>query len=202
MPGFPIVSAMVTLRPRRIISTGALALTLLAPAPAAGSSFDDIYTQYQHDGGLVTCAYSRQELLLALRGIPADIEAYDPGFEQSLSEALIARGNGCSAFNRAASTQAPTLPNNGAAVADDGSPGPSTFHFSGSPLRTDDSTSGVPVPLSLAALGLLGATLMGVGYAVGLGAPPGLRRGSRSSAWTPRERLADRIWVLRDRLGR
>lgn len=185
--------------------------SLLLPVCAArAATFDDVYTKYQQEGVIVACSFTRAELLSALRNIPADIRAYDPGFEEGLSEALIARGDGCGAFNRAPSTLAPTLPGAGIVLAADGSPGPANAAAPRArsaavrgALGASANESSLPIPLILAGLGIvlpLGAALV---LALGVNLKPPGSRGSRGrSSWPPHERLADAVFVLRDRFGR
>jgi hypothetical protein len=63
-----------------------LAGTLVLPAAAAASDFDQIFDDYQSDGELNDC-YQPQELHNAGREIPPDIEQYTPGFGDALSAA-------------------------------------------------------------------------------------------------------------------
>lgn len=140
---------------RRFLATLLLALlaTVAAPARAAqppAADFLQLYDEYQRSGAIGGCSYRAADLRAALAEIPADIEAYDPGFADALSAGLEQRAAGC---EEALSSPGPPAAAAGAVVAADGSPGPAIRRGqqpASAPVRADTS---MPVPLiALAAL--------------------------------------------------
>src|SRR3954470_6285864 len=104
---------------RSLILALALASLLFAPSAGGASRFRALYDEYLHTHAVNGCAHGEGELQAALTSIPADVEAYDPGFADALNTALESRTAGCE----------PRLPSVGGAVrpAADGSPGPPVF---------------------------------------------------------------------------
>jgi hypothetical protein len=145
---------------RRPLLLAPLAIALIVgafAASAAGSTFSSLYREYLTTGGVNGCAHSQAELQAGLTSIPADIQAYDPGFADSLNAAIDQRTLGCSSQGQA---QAP--PSHVPAAAD-GSPRPGRVPVSG------PSTLPGSGPSSLPLIGLFGlAILAAAGFAVAL----------------------------------
>jgi hypothetical protein len=133
-----------------------LALSLPALAPAA---LEDLYEEYLTLGGVRGCAHSEAELEDALKDIPADIRAYDPGFAAALTAGLERRAAGCAAEEERFETLVPLL--SGTTEADDGSPGPAGATAAGrpSPPRSAGGSGGSWVAVLFGALGLAVAAL-------------------------------------------
>ena len=143
---------------RRLSILAPPAIALLAvvlAAPAAGSTFSDLYREYLTTGGVNGCAHSQTELQAGLTSIPADIQAYDPGFADSLNAAIEHRTLGCASQGQAPPTRLP--------AAADGSPRPGTVPVSGPSTLPGSGPSYLPL------LGLFGlAFLAAAGFAVAL----------------------------------
>src|SRR5437867_5511587 len=122
-----------------IVVAGTAALVGFAsPAPAVGgSSFSQLYQDYGSDGQIQNCDYSKGDLRNTAANIPPDVQAYDPGFSDSLNQALAAGCGGGSSPSTAAAPPPPPAPGPTPAeivktdrkrvkhVAFDGSPKPS-----------------------------------------------------------------------------
>ena len=127
-----------------------------AAVPAHAAGVQTLYDEYLSVGAVSGCGHTSGELESALSSIPADIVAYDPGFEQALNAALEQRASGC---NRV-SEQADELRSDylgGAISAPDGSPGPPP-----APLRS--ALSPPPAPETP------GSPIVAIPLAVGIGA--------------------------------
>jgi hypothetical protein len=136
-----------------------LAIACLASAaPAQGApSFRALYDEYLRSGLVSGCAHSEAELQAALTSIPADVEAYDPGFSDALNAALENRAAGCAAA-------APAPPARKGQTAADGSPGPARVRAPLTPAPEPSGPSVLPVQLlflgALAAAALFTAVLL------------------------------------------
>jgi hypothetical protein len=172
----------------------AAVVALLVLPAAAEADFQTLYDDYRNDGAINGCAYSSSDLTAGLSSIPADVREYDPGFAEALNSALEQLAAGCNPTSDSFSDQA------GATTAD-GSPAPP----SPKPLRfTEEGEAGPPAVLlgmmlllaaSLATAGLLAASRY---YGWHLERPIGtFSRVGRGA----RDRLADGLWAVRDRLG-
>jgi hypothetical protein len=105
----------------RIAVSTAAVLALVAVLPgAAAAEVLDLYGDYRRTGSVEGCDHSAAELRAALGDVPADINAYDPGFVDALNLALDRRAAGC-----AGAAQAGRLLS-AAVTAEDGSPGPAS----------------------------------------------------------------------------
>jgi hypothetical protein len=103
---------------RIAVSTAAvLALVVALPGTAAADVLD-LYGDYRRIGSVEGCDHSAAELRAALGDVPADINAYDPGFVDALNKALDRRAAGCAGAAQA------DRPSPAAVTAEDGSPGP------------------------------------------------------------------------------
>ena len=149
---------------RRILFLAAVACALSAAAPAgAGAQLDELYDEYLTSGVIAGCAHNQGEFETALKEIPADIRAYDPGFATALTNALEQRASGCEeAEQLAEDVLIPTL--FGTSEADDGSPGPAVAAVSvvppPSPPAAAETESGTWIALIFGALVLLAALLV------------------------------------------
>ena len=164
----------------------AAALCGWAAAPA-GAQLGEIYETYREQGIVNGCDHPPEELRDALASIPADIQAYDPGFGEALNAALSQRSAGC---------ETETLDHvpRGVDEAVDGSAAPqSPLIAAGAPPAGEDDGSGV-VALVLALA--LGAGLITV---IALTGPRHPRRG-RSRLGGAAVWLNDLLFVLRQRL--
>lgn len=164
---------------RQFLATLLLALLASAGAPASAAQpppadFLQLYDEYQRSGVIGGCSYREADLRSALTEIPADIEAYDPGFADSLNAALEQRAAGCGPVSSTSVRAAA-----GTIVAADGSPGPAIPRAQAPAPRGVDTS--LPAPLiALVAL---------VGFALLLGAALALTR------------RGDRLRALRRRVG-
>lgn len=143
---------------RRIaIALAACCLLPLSAAPA-GAASDDLYDEYLTKGFIPGCKHSEAELQAGLTSVPADIQAYDPGFSQALSGALDIRASGCGGV----SVTIPPAGGRGTAIARDGSPGPSPENAGLllRPLPEGSATSDFPIEAIY--LGLLVLAFAGV----------------------------------------
>ena len=149
---------------RRIPLLAAVACALFAAAPAAaGAQIDEIYNEYLGSGVVAGCAHTQAELETALKDIPADIRAYDPGFSIALTNALEQRAAGCDeAEQLAQDVLIPTL--FGTSEAADGSPGPAVASVSAaappSPPLPPETESGTWIALLFAGLVALTGVLV------------------------------------------
>jgi hypothetical protein len=149
---------------RRILFITAVTCALFAAAPAgAGAQLDEIYNEYLGSGVVAGCAHTQADLETALKDIPADIRAYDPGFETALTNALEQRASGCEeAQQLAEDVLIPTL--FGTSEAPDGSPGPAVAAVSvaapPSPPPAPETESGTWIALLFGGLVVLGAVLV------------------------------------------
>jgi hypothetical protein len=149
---------------RRILFIAAVACALAAAAPAgAGAQLDALYDEYLNFGVIGGCAHTQDELETALKDIPADIRAYDPGFATALTNALEQRASGCEeAQQLAEDVLIPTL--FGTSEAADGSPGPAAAAISvvppPSPPAAPETESGTWIALLFGGLVALAAVLV------------------------------------------
>ena len=149
---------------RRILFLVAVTCALSAADPvAAPAQLDDLYDEYLSSGVIAGCAHTQADLEQALKGIPADIRAYDPGFSTALTNALEQRAAGCAeAEQLAEDVLIPTL--FGTSEAEDGSPGPAVAAVSvappPSPPAAPETESGTWIALLFGGLGLLAALLV------------------------------------------
>ena len=149
---------------RRILFTAAVACVLFAAAPAgAAAQLDEIYDEYLGSGVVGGCTHTQAELETALKDIPSDIRAYDPGFETALTNALEQRASGCEeAEQLAQDVLIPTL--FGTSEAPDGSPGPAVAAVSVAPPPgappAPEAGSGTWIALLFGGLVLLAALLV------------------------------------------
>jgi hypothetical protein len=149
---------------RRILILAAVACVVSAAAPAgAGAQLDALYDEYLNSGVVAGCAHSQGEIESALKEIPADIRAYDPGFAAALTNALEQRASGCEqAEQLAQDVLIPTL--FGTSEAPDGSPGPAVATVSvaapPSPPAAPDTESGTWIALLFGGLAALAAVLV------------------------------------------
>ena len=149
---------------RRIPLLAAVACALLAVAPgAAGAQLDALYDDYLTSGVVGGCAHTQDELESALKDIPADIRAYDPGFAMALTNALEQRASGCEeAQQLAEDVLIPTL--FGTSEAPDGSPGPAVAAVSvappPSPPAAPETESGTWIGLLFGGMALLATVLI------------------------------------------
>lgn len=173
----------------------AAAVGLLVLPGLARADFQTLYDDYRVDGGIDGCEYQSGDLTGALGAIPADVREYDPGFAEALNTALEQLAAGCEEESDASSEQS------AGAIAADGSPGPPRPRVVQVAGEVDSSLPAVLV----AVIVVLGAALAAGVLMVAVrffGWDPGRRL---AGATTPlrrlRERLADGLWALRDRLG-
>jgi len=149
---------------RRILFLAAVVCALSAAAPAgAGAELDALYDEYLTSGVIAGCAHTQDELETALKEIPADIRAYDPGFATALTNALEQRASGCEeAEQLAEDVLIPTL--FGTSEAADGSPGPAVAAVSvvppPSPPAAPDPESGTWIAFLFGGLALLTTILI------------------------------------------
>ena len=149
---------------RRILFLAAVACAVFAAAPAgAGAQLDALYDEYLTSGVVAGCAHTQAELETALKDIPADIRAYDPGFATALTNALEQRASGCEeAEQLAQDVLIPTL--FGTSEASDGSPGPAAAAVSvaapPSPPAAPETESGTWIALLFGGLVLLAGVLV------------------------------------------
>ena len=149
---------------RRILFLAGLAFALAAAAPAtAGAQLDELYDEYLTSGVVAGCAHTQADLEQALKDIPADIRAYDPGFAAALTNALEQRASGCEqAEQLAEDVLIPTL--FGTGRAPDGSPGPIAAAVSiappPSPPEAPETESGAWIALLFGGLAVLAAVLV------------------------------------------
>ena len=145
-----------------LITAVAVLLGMLAPAAAPGQ-LSELYEEYLASGVVAGCAHTQADLEGALKDIPADIRAYDPGFSTALTNALEQRAAGCEAAEQLAEdVLIPTL--FGTSEAEDGSPGPAVAAVSVAPPPTPppapSTESGTWIALLFGGLGLLAALLV------------------------------------------
>ena len=149
---------------RRILFLAAVACALSAAGPAtAGAQLDELYDEYLGSGVVAGCAHTQAELEQALKDIPADIRAYDPGFANALTNALEQRASGCEeAEQLAQDVLIPTL--FGTSEAADGSPGPAAAAVSvaapPSPPAPPETESGTWIALFFGGLVVLAGVLV------------------------------------------
>ncbi len=176
---------------RSLILALALAVLAAAAPPAHGAPrFRALYDEYRRSGLISGCAHSEAELQGALTSIPADIEAYDPGFSDALNAALEDRAAGC------ASPAPAPAGTGGATTASDGSPGPSAPAVPRAPAPSPSAPSALP--LQMLFLGVLAAVALLAGALL---IRPGRRpAGRRSRAGPAGGFLADVAFVTRRRL--
>ena len=67
---------------------------LVAAAPAAADTFDDVFKDFAADGQVDPCAFTTKELNDVRDDVPPDIEQYAPDFPAALTLAIEARGKG------------------------------------------------------------------------------------------------------------
>jgi hypothetical protein len=188
----------------------ALAGALAAPAAAVAqepggrqpppSDFGQLFDEYRRQGFIYGCTHRSADLREALAAIPADINAYDPGFADALSAGLEQRSAGCKGALSSPFPQSPAEAT-GTILADDGSPGPGNRRSVGAEPAPEAGGASMPLALALLA-GIVGAVLVGATWLWATRqrgwAGPG-KGGARLQR--ARERIADGVWVLRDRLG-
>jgi hypothetical protein len=135
---------------RGMILALAVACLFFAPLADGAPRFRALYDEYLRTHSVIGCAHGEAELQAALTSIPADIEAYDPGFADALNTALETRTAGCE----------PRLPSLGGAVrnASDGSPGPPFLKPPPSPAPAPSGPSALP--LQLLVFGVLAAVAL------------------------------------------
>ena len=122
---------------RRILLLAAVGCVLSAAGPAtAGAQLDELYDEYLSLGAVRGCSHAKADLEDALKDIPADIRAYDPGFAIALTAALERRAAGCEAEEERIQSAIPLL--SGTTEAPDGSPGPVGAAVSGLSTTPDD----------------------------------------------------------------
>jgi hypothetical protein len=130
----------------------------IAAPPRAG--FLQLYDAYQRSGVIAGCSYREADLRAALKEMPADVEAYDPGFADALNAALEQHAAGCEEGISTAPAAA-----TGVIVAADGSPGPAI-----DPKRTADTAAdaeaSIPIPLIALAAVVALAALAGAALAL------------------------------------
>lgn len=171
-----------------------------APAVAAGG-FEELFSDYAEEGFIDGCDHSATELREALADVPADVQAYEPGFADSVNRALDRRALGCE-------TEPPPAPDTvqdpgeaEAAVTTDGSPGPPPPP---DPAASAEAERSAPLALGLLlaalALCLTGAILAALARVYGWDLGPPLAPAGRALRRAG-ETISDRIWTVRDRLG-
>ena len=149
---------------RRILFLAGVACALCAAGPAAaGAQLDELYDEYLSSGVVAGCSHTQGDLEQALKDIPADIRAYDPGFATALTNALEQRASGCEeAEQLAQDVLIPTL--FGTSEASDGSPGPAAASVSvgppPSPPAEPETQSGTWIALLFGGLLLLAVVLV------------------------------------------
>ena len=152
---------------RRILILAAVASAVVAAGPTtATAQLDELYSEYLGSGVVAGCAHTQAELETALKDIPADIRAYDPGFAEALTSALEQRASGCEeAEQLAQDVLIPTL--FGTSEAEDGSPGPAVAAVSvaapPSPPAAPQTESGTWIALLFGGLAVIVSLLV---YAV------------------------------------
>ncbi len=161
---------------RRLLAT--LLAALLAAGPAAATAqqpragFQRLYDEYRRSGVIGGCSYREADLRAALAGIPADVEAYEPGFADALNVGLEQHAAGC-----ARGPPEPAEPATATIVAADGSPGPAIAPAR-APIGAAEADTSMPIPL-IALAALAGLALL-LGGALALTTPnrgrPRLRR--------------------------
>lgn len=125
----------------RLLMTFAVAACLVGAAPAsAQSGSQGIYDEYLQTGLIAGCNHTAGDLQAALTTIPADVQAYDPGFSDALNGALDRRASGCDGAVKG--TFNPSgLP--GTTLAADGAPGPNAGNqVTLAPLPAGEDTTG------------------------------------------------------------
>ncbi|MEK6278345.1 MAG: hypothetical protein AABM29_10075 [Actinomycetota bacterium] len=172
------------------VALGALAL----PASAA-ADFQTLYDDYRSDGQIDGCEYYSSDLTAGLGAIPADVREYDPGFAEALNAAFEQLAAGCGEQSQSPSGVS------GGVTADDGSPGPNKPRSVGLGFEDTDNFPGILFAVIL----LLGATLavaalLGAARFVGWDLR-GQLAPLADAARILRDRLADGLWAVRDRLG-
>jgi hypothetical protein len=181
------------MRPRLRTALLAVLACLLVPG-IARADFNSLYHDYAADGAINGCKYSPGELRSGLGQIPADVRQYDPGFELALETALEQRLGGCRS-----APQAPAS-GGGTTTATDGSPGP------GSPpsARLERIPQGPGLPAVVLGMIVLLAGVLALAAVLGLAGYFGwsvdlapLRNGTSRLG----ERVSDRLYAVRDRLG-
>jgi hypothetical protein len=145
-----------------LITAVAVVLGMIAPATSP-AQLNQIYEEYLGSGVVGGCTHSQAELESALKDIPADIRAYDPGFATALTNALEQRAAGCEeAEQLAQDVLIPTL--FGTSEASDGSPGPTVAAVSVAPPPSPPAPPGVGsgtwVGLLFGVLALLAAVMV------------------------------------------
>ncbi len=148
---------------RRLLPLITAACVLLGIlADPVGAVSDSIYQEYLETGSISGCVHSEAELQTALTSVPADIQAYDPGFPQALNLALDRRAAGC--VKKAAPNINPAA-SGGTVLATDGSPGPPGT--GGLPLRPLPKVSGASdFPVEAIYLVIVIAALLGAAVAL------------------------------------
>lgn len=134
---------------RSLIMTLAVACLFFAPLADGAPRFRALYDEYLRTHS-VSCAHGEAELQAALTSIPADVQAYDPGFADALNTALETRAAGCEQ----------RLPSVGGPVrtAADGSPGPPVLKPPPTPAPVPSGPSALP--LQLLVFGVLAAVTL------------------------------------------
>jgi hypothetical protein len=173
-----------------MVAFGALALP-----SSAGADFQTLYDDYRADGQIVGCEYYSSDLTAGLGAIPADVREYDPGFAEALNGALEQLAAGCGVQPESSSDASAGV------TAGDGSPGPIRPQSVGLLTNQADTLPGILLAVivllgaSLAVAALLGAArFFGWNLQRRLAPVGGATRGVR-------DRLADGLWGIRDRLG-
>ena len=174
---------------RRIAPAFLLVVLWAWAATPAQAALGEIYTDYRQTGLVNGCQRSPAELREALTSIPADIQAYDPGYAEALNAALAERGAGCEGEEEV--DHIPT----GAEEAVDGSPSPRPPLIAAAPAPAGEEEASGSVALILAVA--FGAGLIAV---MTLAAPAPRRRDSSSRWGRMRGRLSDVLFVARRRL--
>ena len=149
---------------RRIVFLAGVACALWAVGPAAaGAQLDELYDEYLSSGVVAGCAHTQGDLEQALKDIPADIRAYDPGFATALTNALEQRASGCDEAEQLAEDVLTPTPL-GTSEAPDGSPGPAAAAVSVAPPRSPpaapNTESGTWIALLFGGLLLFAAVLV------------------------------------------
>ena len=172
-----------------------VALGALALPSSAAADFQTLYDDYRSDGQIDGCEYYSSDLAAGLGAIPADVREYDPGFAEALNGALEQLAAGCG------ETTEPSSSATAGITADDGSPGPTRPQSIGLATNEVDTLPGVlfAVIVVLGAL-LAVAALLGAARFFGWDLPRRLAP-VESAARGVRDRLADGLWGVRDRLG-
>lgn len=135
-----------------------LSLVALLAAPATADVYD-LYAEYRSTGSVYACRHSTEELRAAVGDVPADINAYDPGFVASLDLALDQRVAGCDALRKAANRHT------AAVTAEDGSPGPPSPRHQVRPVvGSAPGRAELTVLFGAAALAVTGSLAAAVGF--------------------------------------